>query len=233
MSTAMVIRTLYNNRDWQAPCNRPFEDSECRLCFKPNVAIRPPKVGDEICSGHCWERSICTKYYWGCPPPGRRFGGRAQIGTQVFLVYRQPNGGYTLWGKTTVQSIDKDVVRNGIDGEDGFAFIHFRPFKPLQKDKRIKDLTDLELVGERWLMGTFRYIDSTLEKYLEKLTAEGKTSEQVVQLPTGASPDTAALSVKVMPNIREKLNKASEKEGRQTDEIIREAVAEWLRDRGL
>ena len=227
----IIIRTLYNNQDWQAPCKNPYKDAACRSCFDPNVAIRGPRPADEICSGNCWERNICVKYSWGCTPKGRTFGVRAYIGMKVFFVYKQLDGNYTLWGMSTVRSIDNTPLEEGGDDEKGFAFIHFNPFKALPRDKWVRDLTDRQLVGESWLMGRYRYIDARRESHLEQLI-EGREAERPREDTVITSPaNTLILEVQITPTINEKLDRIADEEGRQKDEIIREAIAEWLKGR--
>ena len=225
----ILIRTLYNNQGWEGLCNSPSKDRSCSLCFEPNVNIRPPSPSDEICTGNCWERNLCIKYRWGCTPQGRAFGKRAYIGMKAFFVYKQSDGNYTLWGKTTVQNIDDKVLEDGEDDERGFAFIHFTPFEPLPKDKWVHNLTAYELVGEEWRQGRYRYIDGKREAYLEQLI-EGTLAERPIE-PSHSGDLT--LSIKIMPNIEEKLEEIASKEGRQKDEIVREAIAEWLKGREL
>ena len=229
----MIIRTLYNNQGWQAPCRNPYKDRECGLCFHPNVNIRPPSVADEVCTGNCWERNLCVKYRWGCTPQGRTFGGRAHIGMKGFFVYKQLDGNYTLWGKTTVQSIDDRVLQEGGEDEKGFAFIYFNPFEALPKDKWVPDLTDKLLVGEKWLMGTFRYIDAGHENYLEHRIEEGTVQRQPAGSIITPSPNTIILNTVVTSSINDRLDKISCEEGRHKDEIVREAIAEWLKSREL
>jgi len=166
---AIVIRTLYNNRNWQAPCTSPYKDKNCWLCFRPNVNIKPPSVNDVTCSGHCWEQHICTSYRWGCTPQGNKFGDRAYAGMNVFLVFKQTDGKYTLWGKTSVRDIDDRVMLTGKPDEHGFSFIHFNPFKPLPKDKWVRNLAAIQLVGKPWGQGRYRYIQDGLEANLQQL----------------------------------------------------------------
>jgi hypothetical protein len=40
---AIVIRTLFNNQNWQAKCHNPYQDIRCKSCFNPNVNIRDHK----------------------------------------------------------------------------------------------------------------------------------------------------------------------------------------------
>ena len=227
----IVIRTLYNNQNWQVPCKNPGKDSGCWRCFEDILDIKPPSLNDEKCTGHCWDQHLCNEYKWGCTPKGRRFGNRAHPGMKVFFVFKQRDGRYTLWGKTTVQRIDDKLVEEGKDYEVGFAFIHFNPFEPLPRDKWKGNLTDVDLVGQKWLMGLHRYIDAEREIKLEQL-AEGIVPERGGEsLVTAELLTTTTLNVNVAPNVYKKLKDIADKEGRQIDEIIREAIAEWLKGR--
>ena len=150
---------------------------------------------------------------------------------KVFLVFRQPGGRYTLWGKTTVRDIDDEVATEGRDYEVGFAFIHLEPFESLPKEKWVSNLSDVQLVGEKWLMGRYRYIDAEKEGYLEQLM-EGEVPKEQVETPvTILTNNSISLSINVTPNIYKKLESIANEEGRQTDEIVREAIAEWVKGR--
>lgn len=224
----LVIRCMYNNRGWKAPCVKPGKDPECELCFVSLVDIRPPKRDDEICSGHCWERYICTNYRWGCYPKGNTFA-RAYKGMKVFFVYKHLMRGYTIWGTTRVVSIDSEPMQTGKDFEDGYKFIHFEHFEQLPTDKWAPGLSDKQLVGADWRQGRFRYIDRDRELYLEKLI-KGERPE-VTQGATTTLSGTSVLNIEIMPHINDQLEKIAHQEGRQKDEIIREAIAEWLKGR--
>lgn len=227
----MVIRTLYNNQGWKAPCRQPGKDANCWLCFEDNVNIEPPEPSDEECSGGCWERDICSRFRWGRNPQGRRFGKRARPGEKVFFVFKQPDGKYTIWGKSIVSSVDAEPLKQGEKGEVGYAFVHFEPFEPLPRDKWVRNLSDVELVGERWLMGRYRYIDSEKEDYLEQSIA-GLSPKIKAEAPAFVNPvDAVNLSITLMPNIRRQVEAIASSEGRQVDDIIRQAIAEWLRQR--
>ena len=218
---AMVIRTLYNNQDWSGPCIRPGEDPNCS-CFTAWRAIGRPSLDDEICSGHCWERYICTRYRWGCTPPGNTFN-RAYVGSKVFLVFSQRDGLYTLWGVTKVMGTDGQPRQEGGEDEKGFAFVHFEPFTPLPKDKWVRDLRDLDLVGASWRMGTFRYISTQQESYLESLLQGHRPESQ---------PSTYVnFTLKIMGHIDEKLNRIASMEGREKEDLIRQAIAEFVNAR--
>jgi len=229
--TGIVIRCMYNNQGWKAPCIKPGEDPECEPCFYPLVQIRAPKRGDEICSGHCWERYICTDYRWGCYPKGNTFA-RAYKGMKVFFVYKHFAGDYTIWGTTRVVSIDSEPMQTGKDFEDGYKFIHFEPFEQLPREKWVSGLYDKQLVGAGWRQGRFRYINGEQELHLEKLI-KGETSE-IIQgsvITTPPSSTYITLNIEVTMHINERLEKMADHEGRQKEEIIRESIAEWLKER--
>lgn len=228
----MVIRVLYNNQGWQDPCITPGKDIGCFNCFESEfLDIYAPSRDDEKCTGHCWEQHLCAEYKWGCTSKGRMFGYRAYPGMKVFLVFRQPSGHYTLWGKTTVRDIDDEVATEGRDYEVGFAFIHLEPFEPLPKEKWVSNLSDVQLVGEKWLMGRYRYIDAEKEGYLEQLIEGEVSAEQAETTAATPASNNVNLSVSVTPNIYKKLEGTANEEGRQIDEIVREAIAEWLKGR--
>jgi hypothetical protein len=150
---------------------------------------------------------------------------------KVFFVFKQRDGRYTLWGKTTVQRIDDKLVEEGKDYEVGFAFIHFNPFEPLPRDKWKRNLTDVDLVGQKWLMGLHRYIDTGRESFLERLIEGGKPETPVEALAVAPSSGNSVLNIKIMPHIKKKLEEIAYAEGRQKDDIVREAIAEWLKGR--
>ena len=228
--SAIVIRCMYNNQGWNAPCIKPGTDSKCERCFNPKVQIRPPQWDDETCSGNCWERYVCKDYKWGCYPKGNSFT-RAYVGMRVFFVYRNSDGFYTIWGTSKVASIDKLPMQTGRDFEDGYKFIRFEPFEQLPRDKWVSSIKDKQMVGQSWRQGRLRYIDSERELHLEKLI-EGEKPEPI-ETSTDTVPPSAntTLSIDIMPHINEKLDKIAQQEGRHKEDIIREAIAEWIRNR--
>lgn len=227
---ALVIRTLYNNRNWKSACIKPGEDTGCEMCFISQVNIRSPQRNDEICSGNCWERYICRDYKWGCTPKGRTFA-QAYKGMKVFLVYKHFMGGYTIWATTTVKSIDYTPMQSKNDFEDGFAFIHFESFEPLPRDKWVSDLSDQHIVGALWRQGRFRYIGKEREQYLEQLieceTGIVTGKERLIEEPDKLE----NVNTKLMKSVVNRLAVIAQHEGRTTEELIREAVAEWLTSR--
>lgn len=227
----IVIRTMYSNQNWQARCIKPGEDPKC-TCFTSQVNIDSPKKEDEVCSGNCWEKDIRVNYRWGCTPKGRTFA-RAYKGMEVFFVYKPFMGNYTLWGTTKVKDVDACPVQSGKTFEDGYAFIHFESFEPLPRDKWVAGLSDKQLVGEVWRQGRFRYINREQEQYLEQLIQGEGISEGALNQPTVVPKKMDTMNFELMPSIRNSLDKIALEEGRTTEEIIREAIAEWLRSRKI
>ena len=232
---AIVIRVAYNNKDWKDACDTPGKDNLCWYCFEGILQIKPPKKDDIQCSGDCWERRLCKDYKWGCTPKGRVYGSDAYPGVSVFLVFKQPDGNYTIWGKTTVSTVDTEPMKSENNFEDGFAFIHFNPFEPLPRDKWVADLSDVQLVGARWLQGRHRYIDTNREKHLNQLIEVGK-SEASIQIPAVVKPgpddiEGVDVTITIMPNIYKKLEEIAAEEGRNIYELVREAIAVWIRNR--
>ncbi|ACZ61405.1 hypothetical protein [Dehalococcoides mccartyi] len=169
---AIIIRHQYNNQQWEAPCQNPGKDLRCHQCFKKNVAIEPPKWSDEICSGHCWEQYLRKKNRWGYAPKGRFFGERAQIGDDVYFVFRQLDTSpqlYTLWAVSKVVSIDETLRRSNDTDENGYSFVYFEPFMPLPEKFWKPNLSSQDLVGEVWGSGNHRYLTVTQASHIRSL----------------------------------------------------------------
>ena len=231
---AIVIRTAYNNSDWRKPCSHPGEDRLCWICFEDTLQVDPPDVGDDVCSGDCWERRICTDYRWGCTPKGRRYGSDAYRGATVFLVFKQQDGDYRIWGKTKVTSTDDDAMATGVPFEDGYTFIHFEPFVPIPRDEWAPALSDVQLVGARWLQGRHRYVGSSQEKYLDQVIAGQVTPESSTPValahPVPKS-GQVTLDTTVANSVFRRLEETAVSEGRSVDELVRQAIADFLRNR--
>jgi hypothetical protein len=233
----MVIRLLYNNQGWKAPCTNPSIDPLCHKCFdEGNLDIKGPSKEDEVCSGICWERDLCTDYEWGCTPKGRKFNQkRAKEGAEVFFVFQQPDNKYTLWGSSNVTDVNVPPIKKlpPLWGEYKH-FMRFVPFEQLPKDQWVKDLTDVDLVEEVWKMGRYRFISPEKKTELMGLIEGTISKDQVVSKPVIPVPETGnkAVSIVFSGNIYKKLAEVGKAEGRQVDEIVKEAVAEWLRGRG-
>ena len=228
----IVIRVLYNNQNWQSPCRSPAMDSLCQKCLREdnNLNIIRPSENDRVCSGLCWERDLCNNHEWGS---ARKIGNRAYKGAKVFFVFQQPDGKYTLWARTTVDSTNVSPRRQLTDHEVGYRFwMRFSPFKPLPQDKWVKDLRDIDLVGEQWKQGRYRFITTDKETQLERLI-DGVVPGKLAESPAVVlSARETVISVNLASTIYSRLQRAAAYEGRQPEEIIKEAVAEWLRSRG-
>jgi hypothetical protein len=232
----LVIRVLYNNQNWQSPCKRPGMDGLCQACLRENknLDIKRPSKSDEVCQGLCWERDLCTNYEWGCTPRGREFGSRAYKGKRVFFVFQQPDHKYTLWGRTTVDSVNVPPKRTLTGHEVGYnSWMRFTAFNPLLRDRWVKDLSDIDLVEEMWKQGRYRFISASKEAELEnlmKVTESGKSTES----STNALPISGTIvRLELAPTIITRLKKAANEDGRLPEDIIREAIAGWLRERGV
>ena len=171
---ALVIRTLYNNQNWIAPCKEPYKDSLCYFSIenKCKLDITPPKSGDMFCSGSCWERKLCKEYCWGCNPKGNFWGKRTVKGMKVFLIFRQlhkPDTLYTLWWKTLVDSVDNFIDKSGQKGKDGYALMHFKPFIAAPRNKWASNLTSSNVVGNLFGNGNYRFVKGNIATLLDSL----------------------------------------------------------------
>jgi len=176
---AIIIRTLYNNQKWTAPCARPDSDPLCWRCMRqPSVKVDRPSPGVILCDGHCWEQSLCTFYEWGCTPQGRIWSPRAHIDDRVFFVYQLPPTGsrlsYAIWGCTHVVRIDRFMRQRNVDHWDAYAysFLVVEPFTPIPLFSRPSNLSADELVGKPWGSGAYQFIDDDREERLLSLIPE-------------------------------------------------------------
>lgn len=169
---AIIIRHQFNNQEWKAPCHNPSRDLRCHQCFKKNVAIEPPKWTDSICSGNCWELNLRREYRWGYAPKGRFFSSRAQIGDEVYFVFRQIDFSpqlYTLWAVSKIASSDKYLRTSSRADENGYSFIYFEPFAPLPETIWRANLKSSDLIGEFWGSGNHRYLSEVQAHHLGSL----------------------------------------------------------------
>jgi len=232
----IVIRTVFNSQGWAGRCKDPYKDPRCYRCIEGEVNVngkKPLRVdGNGFCEGDihdgelwCWEQTLCTeRSFWG-NPQRKKWGRRAYPEESVYLVYVEPNGSYTLWGKTEVDWIDNSATP--------FPKLHLKPFKPLPDDKRVKGLGAATLAGKKWGQGSFRYIDGEREGLLDAII-EGKPrrsdSEEGSRNHTGVANDVS-VNVRLKVNVNARLERISNGEGRGKEDIIREAIAEWLKGR--
>ena len=169
---AIVIRTLYNNQNWSNKCIDPFDDPLFDYRIECELNITHPKIGEHVCSGSCWEQTLCKGFYWGCNPQYKYWGERAYPGMKVFFIFRQRTSTetlYTLWATTTVKSIDEHICESGEYGKDGYNLMYFVPFKPLPRNQWISNLKANDIVGTHFGNGNYRYIDKRIESKLDNL----------------------------------------------------------------
>jgi hypothetical protein len=230
----IIIRTAFNNQEWAGPCKNPLSDPRCYQCTEGRVNVnwwRPIEVDENgFCKGDiqdgelwCWEQTLCTKYFWGNAIG--KWGPRAYSGEKVYLVYRERDGSYTLWGRTKVDRIDNEAK----------AYPNYlEPFKPLPKDKWVRGLSDIDLTGKLWLRPNFRYIDNKREAFLDSLIEGGSPEQKFKEQPRISPPSQAdymTINLRLKRNVMERLEKFAHSEGREVEEITREAIAEWLKGR--
>jgi len=211
----IVIRTAFNNQEWVGPCKNPLSDPRCYQCTEKRINVD--------CTS-CWEQTLCTKYFWGNPQG--KWGHRAYSGQKAYLVYRERDGSYTLWGRTKVDRIDNEAKP--------YPTLYLKPFKPLPEARRIKGLSAIDLTGKKIGQGTYRYIGPEREALLDSLI-EGGLPEQKFREQPKISPtsqvDYTTINLRLKQNVIESLWKVAHTEGREVEEIIREAIAEWLKGR--
>lgn len=230
----IIIRTAFNNQGWAGPCKNPINDPRCYLCTEGriNVNNRKPIRVDEngFCKGDiqagevwCWEQALCTeKSLWGNPQG--KWGHRAYLGAKVYLVYKERDGAYTLWGKTKVERVDNEAST---------PTLYLKPFKPLPDGMRVKGLSAIHLTGRKWGQGTFRYIGSEREAILDS-RIEGEPPRPNSQEGSKNSSSVAnymTVPLRLKANITERLKRIAESEGREIEDIMREALAEWIKGR--
>lgn len=230
----IIIRTAFNNQGWAGPCKNPSNDPRCYQCIEGRVYVnggKPITVDDNgFCKGEiqdgepwCWEQTLCTKYFWGNAIG--KWGPRAYPGEKVYLVFRELSGLYTLWGRTKVDWIDNNTKP--------CPNLYLEPFKPLSDDKRVRGLSAIYLTGRKWGQGTFRYIggerEAILDSHIEGKPPIPNSQEGLKNSSSVAHYMTVPLRLKV--NITERLKRIAESEGREIEDIVREAIAEWIKGR--
>ena len=232
----IVIRTVFNNQGWAGPCKKPLDDPRCYICKRgilPGINGGNPIVEDAegICYGDfgafavpedewCWEQTLCSKLFW------RNVRGKwreASEGMPVYFVFSNRDNSLTLWGRAEIDSIDNKLV---------LPTLFFKPFSPLPENKWIHGLTGVEITGKQWRQGHFRYLDDKHETYLASLVEKGKKAKQK-DAPAIVSTTKEKLELQFRKDIRDKIKKIAFIEGRTEEDLIREAVAKLIRERGL
>lgn len=241
----LLIRTAYNNQGWQGRCKEPLSDMRCYKCKKGTLFINQgePITEDErgFCLGKntvplsdlhdepiwCWEQVLCKRFFWGNPVGEWR---QVYKGMPVFFVYQEPDSTYTLWGYSKIKDID---TRGGKTGYRDYPVIFFEPFEALVEEKRIKNLSAEELTGtKRWNMPFYRYLSEEQVNFLENLIKEGK---KIMTMEKERYETLKPLTLKfdIHPSIFRKLEEIAALEGREIEELIREAIGELIREKRI
>lgn len=242
----LVIRTVFNNQKWRAPCREPWNDPQCYKCRSGNLFINRgnPIQQDEdgFCIGTnpvplhglceqpiwCWEQVLCVKYFWGNPTGKWR---QVETGMPVFFVYQEPDRTYTLWGWSTIREIRNDTTYE-------YPLLFFEPFEPLPEERWAKNLTSEAITGiKRWNMPFYRYLDKIHTEYLLSLVEGKKLSFETLSSPSETEiikeREYEVLKLPLRKDIFQKLGEVAWREGRDIKDLIREAVADILRRRGV
>jgi hypothetical protein len=231
----LVIRTAFNNQGWAGRCKNPLSDARCFKCRQGGLYINkgnPIVEEDEhgCCKGEpedyplvkdetfwCWEQVLCKKYFWGNVKVKWRY---VFVGMPVYFVYPEVDSTLTLWGHSLVDRID--------NGPDEYPPIFFKPFKPLPEERWAKGLNGEKITGKKWGQLHFRYLDERHERYLASLVEGKEHGRREVDPPSIYD----VLNIRLKRDIIEKIEKISRTEGREPQELIREAVAKLIRERG-
>lgn len=240
-AAGIVIRTVFNNQGWSGPCKNPTIDSRCFKCREGGLHINKGNPIEEeengFCKGEaedyplsypisdndsfwCWEQVLCVKYFWGNVRGKWR---NVTEGMPVYFVYSESDRTLTLWGHSVIEKIDN---------EPEYPPIYFKPFKPLPQDRWVKGLTGEKITGKSWRQLHFRYLDENHEDYLASLI-KGKEKREHRKNLIHQIEQYESLEIELKKDIKGKLEKIAHIEGREVKELIREAVAKIIRDRGF
>jgi hypothetical protein len=233
----LVIRTAFNNQGWKGPCKNPLSDSRCFKCKEGGLYINKGNPIEEDADGYCkgepdeyplggnvvwcWEQILCKEFLWG------NVKGKWRQVTEkmpVYFVYPELDGTLTLWGHSIIERINNDP--------DEYPPIYFRPFDSMPQDRWVKGLTGEEITGKKWGSLHFRYLDERHERYLASLV-EGKGQFEETRSSIRPSERLEILDIELRRDIKEKIDKIAHTEGREIKDLIREAVAKLIRERGL
>jgi hypothetical protein len=140
----------------------------------------------------------------------------------VYFFYK-PDSTYTLWGHSTIERID--------NMPDRYPPIYFKPFNPLPENKRVRGLTDISIVGKSWRQLHFRYLDVEHERYLASLIKGGSAGVSISP-PSQMREHYENFDIQLRQDIKEKIQRIAIEEGRDIGDLIREAIAKLIRERG-
>ena len=238
---ALLLRVLYENSKWREKCLSPFTDPLCWKCQEARrdldqgkvtkLNITPPEiddVGDKRCSGRCWEASLAKDFEWGSD---KHFRGLLP-GMKVFLVFEQKNNNtkkieYCIWGSTIITHINVPQLAHP---DSSYKYwIRLKEFEPLPHEKWSNPMSDKDLLGTKWGQGFYRYIyNESHVAFLEKIVSGVPIEEAGIKLNL-VPPAVKTKNVLLSANIEEKIKEIANSQGRTRDDIIRQAVAEWLK----
>jgi hypothetical protein len=145
------------------------------------------------------------------------------VGMPVYFVYREWDNSLTLRGHSSI----KGVV-NELDEKYDHPTLYFEPFEPLPTDEWITGLTGESITGSSWRQGLYRHLSEEREAYLNSLVHRTEVRTPVVTAPVS---DFEKITISLRRDIKEKIESIAFDEGREIDEIIREALAKFIRDR--
>lgn len=235
LRTGMAIRTAYNNQGWANRCKNPEKDTKCFKCLQGGLFINDGKPiledkmgyckGDytdyplaDITQSWCWEQTLCTKFVWGNVRGKWR---EAYKGMHVYFLYVEQDFSLTLWGHSVIDKIDNKP--------DKYPPIFFKPFAPLPQNKWIEGLSGKDITGKKWGQGHFRYLNESQDQYLFSLISGVKPED--IKKPSHAIEPYEKLEIELKENIKQKLEKISNEEGREVKELVREAIAKLINER--
>lgn len=232
----LVIRTVFNNQGWKEPCKNPLKDYRCFKCVEGGglyINKGNPIEEDEkgFCKGNsegdpklgekwCWEQGLCTKYFWKNIKGKWRY---VNVGMPVYFVYSERDGSLTLWGRSVIDKVNNEFK---------YSHLYFKPFEPMPQDKWVKGLNGEELTGNSWRQLHYRYLDEKHENFLSSLIKGVEKIDRPNRFIL-SSGEYEIINFQIRRDIKEKLAKIADKEGREVSDVIREALAKLIRDRGF
>lgn len=164
----IIIRTAYNNNNWAGRCkNARRNNLQLKKCWNDvfNTGWKVDKKGN--CLADCWECKLCRKYRWtninGNFNKERAFGN-------AYFIFTDINTSLVLWGKSKIKKVENDQM-------------YFNKFNAFPPERWIRNLSAQQLLGQKWGHGTFRYIDTKIEKNIGKLIVHHSVSKSILKDP--------------------------------------------------